>query len=206
MTYGKKRPKSDLAKSRRDKVGIFGGAFNPPHAGHLIIAEWVCAEFGLKQVIFVPTFLPPHKETSIPFNLRLRMVKITIQKNSCFAVSGLEKNIAGPSYTVKTLRRLRSKLPRADFFLIIGSDQFLEFQTWQQPKAIFDAANLIIVRRPGHPLPDHITFHENIYVSSAPILEISSSQIRRRVKEGLSIRYLVAKPVEAIIKRHRLYK
>jgi len=190
---------------RRDRIGILGGAFNPPHIGHLIIAEWVRNEFSLKQIIFIPTFLPPHKESPTPFEVRFQMVKIAVGNNRNYKVSDLEKKIAGPSYTIKTIRYFKKRFKKTDLFLIIGSDQFLEIGTWLKPEAIVQECRLVVVRRPGYDLSPKMNFFKNILISSAPQMDVSSSEIRKRIRQGLTIRHLVPKPLYTFIKSRNLY-
>ena len=217
MTNGKRKPSSDLPVSKGCKprgmpavqpgrIGILGGAFNPLHNGHLIICEWICEDFSLNKIIFVPTYLPPHKETSIPFRLRYQMVERGIRGNKKFALTDLEKNLFGPSYTIKTIHRLKEQLPGANFFLIIGSDQFREITTWFKPAAIMNECQVIVVKRPGYEISKRASFYREVLIARAPTLEISSSQIRKRVRDGLSIRYLVPPAVEDFIRHHRLYR
>lgn len=188
------------------RIGLFGGAFNPLHTGHLIIAEWVQEEFHLKQVVFIPTFFPPHKETATPFHLRCKLVKSGIRTNKKYSISDLERRISGPSYTINTIRQFRKKQPGIDFYLIVGSDQFLEINTWFEPEAIVKECRVVVVKRPGYELSPRMSFYRDIIVSTAPTLEISSTDIRKRVSEGRSIRYLVPTSVEMFIKQKRLYR
>lgn len=193
----------------RRKVGIFGGTFDPIHAGHLITAQEVRTKCGLEKVIFVPSADPPHKERR-PLTRagdRLRMVSLAIEGDPRFEVSSMELERPGKSYTVDTLRQMRESFgPEVELCFIIGADNVPEMRTWKEPERIFDLTEVIVATRPGFepqrmdaPFAERMTF--------VPTLEIalSSTEIRRRVKRGRPIRYWVPKEVERYIAEKRLY-
>lgn len=211
------------------KVGIIGGTFNPIHLAHLRIAEEVRDSLGLARVVFIPASSPPHKPLAgeIPFAHRLAMVRLAVQDNPAFSVSKMEEERGGRSYSIDTLRALRSDHPDDEFFFIIGSDSFLEIGTWHEFAAIFACCNLVVVERPGTAIADleavlpaavtaefsylpaehrlvHRSGYSVHYLHGIPF-DISSSAIRERARQGRSLRYLVPSTVEHYIKEQRLY-
>lgn len=185
------------------KVGIFGGMFDPPHLGHLIIAQHVRDEFGLKQIIFVPAGNPPHKIGVTPFNHRLCMTKLAVAKNKNFLVSAVEKRIRGITYTVDVIRQLKQQYHNS-FYLIIGADQWQVINTWKNWSGIIRESRVIIVPRRGHRRSEKPNPRQRIFLSDAPVVDISSTAIRRLVVANRSIRYLTPDSVVEYIRRHRL--
>ena len=191
------------------KIGLLGGTFNPIHNAHLILTEYIREECKLDRVIFIPAYLPPHKDSeSIPdFQHRLSMAELAVLSNSHFEVSKIESNLTGPSYTINTLRALYSDSKSDQFSLILGSDTFLHLGTWAECDVLADYANFIVIPRAGYPPNDaESRFKNNATIVQAPLIEISSSRIRDYVQVGRSIRYLVPEEVEAYISEHQLYR
>lgn len=193
------------------KVGLFGGTFDPIHVAHLILAEWVREGMALDRVLFVPAAVPPHKRQRALSSAwqRLAMVQLATADWPLFSVSDLEIRRGGVSYTVDTVREVRELfgLARNELFLIIGSDSLQEITTWRDPEEIFAACQVVVVTRPGFDpalAPTH--FAAKAILFAAPLLEVSSSQIRERIKAGKSIRYLVPSAVERYIREHGLYR
>lgn len=192
-------------KTRLERVGVFGGTFNPPHIGHLLIAEQAREKAALDRVLFVPAFQPPHK-TGRPVTdarHRLHMVRLAIKGNRHFAVSDLEIRQGGISYTVNTLKLLKAEYPSAELFLIMGSDSLLDFPTWKSPGEIGEMADLLVYPRNRFEISGRPGV--NVEVLNAPRIDVSSTEIRLKAMRGETIRYLVPSEVEAYIKRHRLY-
>ena len=141
-------------------VGLFGGTFDPIHRGHLAVARAAQQQFGLKQVLFIPASVPPHKRAQgiTAYSHRYAMVALAVAEEKSFIPSNIESGEdgdAGPSYTIETLRRLRQHMKRADrLFFIIGIDAFLDIAKWREPEAVMRAAELIVVSRPGFSLAD----------------------------------------------------
>lgn len=191
------------------RIGIFGGSFDPPHIGHLIIAELACEQLGLDKVIFVPAYLPPHKvgsHRSSPHH-RLQMTKIAVKGNPRFAVSDIEIQREGISYTVDTLRYYKKKYPKSKLFLLIGGDNYAQFVTWKSPDVIAKLASLAVYPRLGYDttvLP-HSYFGKE-YLLQGNKLDLSSTEIRKRVFTGKTSRYVVPEKVELYIVKNRLYK
>lgn len=209
-------------------LGILGGTFNPVHYGHLRSAEEVRERFALERIIFIPASIPPHKtEDLIPFHHRYRMVELAVADNQCFSVSDIEGKRSGKSYSVETLELLMEKESDREFFFIVGSDAFSQFKTWRRPYDILKMTNIIVMERPGFPIEKIKKFIEvelgvpfqynddneilistgkSIHLMKVTILDISSSEIRRKVYLGESIRYLVPPEVEKYIEMNKLYR
>jgi len=189
------------------KLGIFGGTFNPPHIAHLIGAELVREEFHLNRILFIPTYIPPHKEQpEISPAARMRMLHIAIEDNPYFQLLDLEIKRREISYTVDTIREIIEKNPGDSLYLIMGTDQALEFREWKEPETLLALLEFIIVTRPGYDrwkidkvLSEKADFFElNI--------DISSTMIRNRIKDGKSIRYLIPESVREYIIANGLYQ
>ena len=197
-------------------TALFGGSFNPIHYGHLLLADEVRDRLSLDRVIFMPAGVPPHKPAAeiAPAADRFAMVSLAIADNPAFEVSDLEVRRAGPSYTADTLEALR--LPRAELFLLIGSETFLDLLSWHEPRRVAALCRLIVVPRTGS------TFDraseaarkvvreigiapDDVRVTHATSLPVSASEIRLRAAEGRSLRYRVPSAVAAYIVAHRLY-
>lgn len=185
---------------------MFGGTFDPPHVGHLALAEWACDALGLDRVLFVPARQPPHKPATAPSPVarRLAMIRLAVRGNPRFAVSTLELERTGPSYTVDTLRALARRHPRAGLHLLIGGDSLGDFPRWREAREIARIATLVVAGRPGVS-PARRAGARTPVVLDNPPLDIASRVLRQRVREGRSIRYLVPELVRRYIARHRLY-
>ena len=191
------------------RLGIFGGTFNPPHLGHLIVAESVREQLQLDKVLFVPSATPPHKHypSLAPAQMRLQMTSVAVQENRGFEASAIEVERGGTSYSVDTLDQLRKEHPKASLFLLIGSDNLLEFESWKSPLEILEKADLVVMTRPGFRMEESKNeFARRAVFVNVPAIGISGTDIRRRVKLGRSIRYLVPPAIEEIILRRHLYR
>jgi nicotinate-nucleotide adenylyltransferase len=191
------------------KLGIFGGSFNPPHNGHLIVIESVRDALKLDRVIFIPSSQTPNKISLnlAPPIMRYEMTKLAVKGNLNFEVSDTEIKRKGVSYTVDTLNEFALKYPGCKLSLIIGSDNLIEFSTWRSPDEILQLAELIVMSRYGFST-QNIKSEYSRYVTfvNVPQIGISGTDIRRRVRLGKSIRYLVPKDVEEYIFDNHLYK
>ncbi len=191
-------------------LGVFGGTFNPPHTGHLIVVESVCDQLQFDKVLFIPSANPPHKNDPLlaPAMKRLEMTKLAVQGNNLFEVSDIEILRGGTSYSVDTLSALRKLYANATLSLIIGSDNFLEFEKWKSAKEIFDRANVVVMSRPGFSVQSlqRDEMSRMARFVNVPHIGVSATDIRRRIKLGRSIRYLVPQAVEDYILRSGLYK
>ncbi|MCK9409373.1 MAG: nicotinate (nicotinamide) nucleotide adenylyltransferase [Bacteriovoracaceae bacterium] len=190
-------------------IGIFGGTFNPPHIGHLIVAEQVRTELSLDTIIFIPSYISPHKqqgESDLAVH-RLSMTRLAIAGNQYFECSDIEVMNTDTSYTIHTLELLKKKYPGDVLFLIIGMDNYLTFHLWKDPQNILTMASLIILNRPGYPKQvNELIGTKNARFVDVPDIDISSSAIRQRVKNNVSIRYLVSDDVEKYIYTHQLFR
>ena len=186
------------------RVGVFGGTFDPPHLGHLALAEWARGRLGLSRVLFVPAGQPPHKRAGAvtAAKHRMAMTRLATRGNPAFVVSPIEAERKGPSFTVDTLRELKARERGARLVLLIGEDSLGEFSTWRDPDAILALATLAVAERPGSRIRGRRP--PCVWLGN-PRLEISSSTLRRRARTGHSLRYLVPETVIAYIRRHRLY-
>jgi len=196
-------------RARARRVGIFGGTFDPPHYGHLALAEWARAELRLDHVLFVPAGRAPHKRGAVRSSVkdRLAMTRLAVRGNAAFAVSTLETLRRGPSWTVDTVRALVARAPRDRFHLLMGADMFATFDTWREAQAIAEHAVLAVALRPGAHAPraPRAVRGRRVAWLTNPGFELSSSALRARARRGLSLRYLVPDAVARYIKRHALY-
>ena len=197
------------------RVGVFGGTFDPIHIGHLVSAEEARVELELERIVFVPARLPPHKLDHVlsPVEHRLAMVELAIASNPYFAVSRVDIDRSGPSYTVDTIELLRDKWgPGVEIYFIMGSDSLLDILTWHNPQRLIRLCRFAVVSRPGYQvdldeLDDLLPgVASRVQMLNAPELAISSTDIQRRVREGLSIKYQVPGAVEDYIYQHKLYQ
>jgi len=192
------------AARRPRRIGVFGGTFDPPHAGHLALAERARDELGLQRVLFMPAADPPHKRAHTPLAHRLAMTTLAVRGFPAFAVSDLEARRAGPSYTIDTLREMRRRHPGAELWLLLGEDSLRDLPTWRDPAGIAALARIAVAPRPGARAPRRA--RAAVTWLSAPALEIASHDLRARARRGESLRVLVPDAVIAYARRHRLYR
>ncbi len=199
--------------TNHETLGILGGTFDPPHYGHLALAENGRAQLGLDRVLFVPAGQQPLKlnQDITPAHHRAAMVEAAIADNPAFALSRVDLDRPGPHYTTDTLALLQETHPQATLFFLIGSDSLAQLDAWHDPAGILQQARLAVMQRPGwevdmtkleHAVPG---IGERVVWLDTPCLDIAASDLRRRVRQGLSLRYLVPPPVAAYIHKHRLY-
>ena len=196
------------------RLGIMGGTFDPIHYGHLLMAEEARQAFALDQVVFVPNGRPAHKKAylvSSPED-RYAMTLLATGSNPYFSTSRIEIERPGPSYTIDTLRAFRQMYPDLDaLYFITGADAVLEILTWHEYDNLVRECQFIAVTRPGfvlERLPEVVDaeFLDRVSFLPIPGLDISSTDIRRRVREGQSVKYLTPEPVEAYIQQQGLYR
>ncbi len=188
------------------KIGILGGTFNPVHIGHLILAEEAAGKLKLDKVIFMPVYIPPHKNSPdlIEAEHRYQMCILATKNNPNFEVSKLEIEREGKSYSVETLKELRKKYGKdVQLFFLTGSDSLKELFSWKDVDDIFKLSQFVVAQRPGYPIE---RLPEEVKVVLITPIEVSSSLIRQRIKEEKSIRYLVPDEVRDYIIGHKLYK
>ncbi|MDP2913261.1 MAG: nicotinate-nucleotide adenylyltransferase [Candidatus Omnitrophota bacterium] len=188
------------------RIGILGGTFNPIHIGHLILAEEALSKLNLDKLIFVPTYIPPHKgiESDVKPQDRLKMVRLAIEDNPAFGVSSFEIDSKKKSYSIYTLKELKRQFgPDAQLFFLTGSDLLKDLFSWKDVSDIFKLSKFIVANRAGYPVKDVPKEVETVVITP---IEVSSEDIRRRVKSARSIRYLVPEKVRAYITAHNMYK
>jgi nicotinate-nucleotide adenylyltransferase len=199
------------------RIGLFGGAFDPVHLGHLIVAERCREEAALDRVWFLPSYKPPHKtdRALTRFEHRIDLVTLATTGQPAFAVEPIEKELPPPNYTAHTLSELRQRHPADDFFLILGADSVADLPQWYEPKRVVEQAGLLAVPRPGSPLwtahrlAEALGMPESdirLQTVACPLIEIASRELRQRVAEGKSIRFLVPRAVEEFIRERGLYR
>jgi nicotinate-nucleotide adenylyltransferase len=193
-------------KKTMRRIGIFGGTFDPPHKGHIAIAEQAKKQLGLDCVYFVPAYIPPHKHqhSSTSAEHRLKMMKLAVSSKKESKVSTIELKRRGISYTVDTLQAFKQRFPKTELVLIIGADNLVQFNSWKSPKTILQLVSLAVYKRKGFSLPLKGSTIDFILLKGR-MLRISSTEIRNRIEKGFPIRALVPKPIVAYIKRHSLY-
>lgn len=185
------------------KIGILGGTFNPPHIGHLILAQEVCQKVGLNKIFFVPTNIPPHKESHNVFaEHRIKMVELMIGNDKRFEVSDVEIKRGGVSYTIDTVRELKKIYPKDELYLIVGSDLAMDFGTWRYYEELKKEIKIIVAKRRDYPLERR----DNFIVVGILQMGISSSYIRSLIKKRFSVKYLVAEKVARYIAKNKLYR
>jgi nicotinate-nucleotide adenylyltransferase len=189
------------------RIGVFGGTFDPVHLGHLIFAEQAREQARLDRVLFVPAARPPHKlaQPMTPFVRRSEMLALATAGQPAFRVDELEKDRPGPSYTADTLADLKAREGGAELFLLLGSDCLPDLAGWHEPQRIFELATILVMARPGWAIESASSIPK-IQKIDAPLVDISSRDLRQRVAAARTIRYLVPAAVDAYIASHRLYQ
>lgn len=188
------------------RVGILGGTFDPPHLGHLVMASEACQTLDLERVLWVPSAEHPFKRGSVrtPAELRLAMVEAAVQGDPRFEACAIELRREGPSYTVDTLRQLRREHPDWVLVLLVGADVVREMPAWKEPREVARLASVAAITREGEGLPGGLP------LPAVPVpvtrVDVSATEIRRRVAAGRTIRYLVPEPVRALIEARGLYR
>jgi len=186
------------------KIGLYGGTFDPVHIGHLLIAASVLESKQLDRIIFIPSARPPHKSSDIMFgaDARLRMLEKAVDGDSRFAVSDIELKRDGFSYTIDTIREMKKEYSDlTELFFIVGMDNLYEIEMWKNPRDIIKESKVLAANRicdESRPLPPWVV--DNVEIVDVPLIEISSSDIRKRIHEGRSIKYLVPDAVYSELK------
>ncbi|MCM3730782.1 nicotinate-nucleotide adenylyltransferase [Fictibacillus nanhaiensis] len=187
-------------------IGLFGGTFNPPHIGHLIIAQEALKQLNLDEVWWMPASQPPHKKKveDVLDEHRIEMVKNTIGNNNQFSLSLLEFERSGPSYTIDTIRLLKQRYPGTNFTFIMGGDMVHSLSSWHEIDQLNKLVQFAGVGREGFPVDHHWERYKVKHVE-VPYIAISSTFIRSRYEAGENIRYFVADDVWKYIEEHQLY-
>ncbi len=216
-----------------EQVVVFGGTFNPIHMGHLRIAEEVRQLFRLREVIFMPSAIPPHKPAQVIVSPkhRLAMTILATTDNLHFSTSAIEVDRNDRSFTIDTLRELKGCCYQTEFYFMVGLDAFLEIHSWKEAANLFNLCKFVVVHRPGVSQRDFlayinseffkqigglkyqildqtssIDYNSQVFLLDIPSLDISSSSIRRMVRQGKSIKYLAPAAVENYIRKQSLYR
>jgi nicotinate-nucleotide adenylyltransferase len=196
-------------------MGIFGGTFDPPHVGHLILAAEARDQLNLERVLWVITPDPPHKlhQAISPLDIRLELVEAALQADAGFEISRVEMDRPGPHYTVDTVQILARQNPQAELFYLMGGDSLHDFPTWRRPQQLLNClAGIGVMRRPQdfidlprleRALPGIVS---KLHFVDAPLLEISSSTIRKRIAADQHFRYFLPGPVYELIQTRQLYR
>jgi len=197
------------------RIGILGGTFDPPHVGHLWLATLAADAMQLDRVLFMPAAQPPHKRGRAisPIVDRLLMTRLAIGGNDLFELSTLEVGRAGPSYTVDSVEELLRTYDDATLYLVMAGDSLAQIDRWHEPDRLLALVEWLVGPRPGTPPPDPAQLRERfglaaerIHLLDGPALDVSATEVRRRVAAGLTIRYLVPQAVEELIDERRLYR
>lgn len=200
----------------RKKVGIIGGTFNPIHMGHLILAENAYDEFKLDEILFIPTGISHFKDPSIVLDKkkRIAMTGGAIDDNPHFALSTIETDRPGNSYTYETLEELKKRNPDTDYYLIIGADSLFQIEEWMNTESIMANASILVAVRKGQSLEElqakadelMAKYNADIHVLTCTYIDISSTEIRQRIKEGKTIKYMVTEDTLNYINKFNLYR
>ena len=217
---------------KKERIGLFGGTFNPVHSGHLKAAEIVQKRFLLDKILFIPSYIPPHKDTAeiASPSHRLKMVEIALSGFSHFIPSSIEIDAKEKSYSIITINRIKKLYPQSWIFFILGIDAFLEVDTWKDYEQLLEQCFFVVMSRPGYPLDkvrkilegkyrekmyklaksesvkDEMLLSFRIFLLPIDALDVASTEIRERIKKGDSIKSMASERVEAYIKENRLYK
>lgn len=190
------------------RLGVMGGTFDPVHHGHLVAASEVAARYDLDEVVFVPTGQPSfkqHQDVTLAEH-RYLMTVVATASNPRFTVSRVDIDRAGLTYTVDTLRDLKTQRPDAELFFITGADAVAQILTWKDADELFEMAHFVAVTRPGHALSIDGLPAGRVSVIEIPALAISSTDVRARARAGAPVWYLVPDGVVQYIAKHRLYR
>lgn len=188
------------------RIGVMGGTFDPIHHGHLVAASEVAQWFDLDEVVFVPTGKPWQKQQVSPSEHRYLMTVIATASNPRFTVSRVDLDRTGPTYTIDTLRDLKTLRPEAELFFITGADALAQILSWRDHDELWDLAHFVAVSRPGHVLNTDGLPSDDVSQLEIPALAISSTDCRDRVSRGHPVWYLVPDGVVQYIAKHHLYR
>lgn len=199
------------------KVGIMGGTFNPIHTGHLVLAQTAYEDFNLDQVLIMPTKNPYYKNIAsmVSDKDRLSMIELAIEDNPAFALSLIEFERDGATYTVDTLECMHCENPQEEYYFIMGADSLYHFETWKNPERILELCTILVATRDNvssSAIESQIAYMEDkydyssIFYLNSPNFEISSHDIRNRLSSGRNVRYFLSEKVDHYIKKHQLYR
>jgi nicotinate-nucleotide adenylyltransferase len=191
------------------RVCLLGGTFDPPHWGHVILAETLRSHFELEKFLFIPAYIPPHKQdrTISDARHRIEMLEIITGDNPYFSLDTCEIDREGVSYTIDTVREMKTResLNSDEIGFLIGSDNYQELHKWKNADQLVDECQVVVAKRPDYPLGSDKKYEDKVTFVNLPRVEISSSRIRERVQKGESIKYYVLPVIEEYIYAHNLY-
>lgn len=195
------------------RIGILGGTFDPPHIGHLVLAEYAVAALDLARVLFVPAADPPHKwRVRVGIEHRLPMIARAIEGNDRFVISRVDIDRPGPHYAVDMVRILEAQQPDTEFYFVMGGDSLHHLPEWYQPQELIALCKLAVMARPGAEVTADLDnqllpgLADRVIVIDSPMLGFSSTEVADRLEAGQSVRYLVPDAVLSYIQDHRLYR
>jgi nicotinate-nucleotide adenylyltransferase len=204
-----------MSRAQAERIGVLGGTFDPPHIGHLWLATLAADVLKLDRVLFMPAGQPPHKRGREMTGAaeRLLLTRLAIADDPTFALCPIEMERPGPSFTVDSVEELLRLHPEARLYLLMASDALAQIDTWREPERLLTLVEWAVGPRAGSPLPDRDELRRRfgsagsrIHLLEGPTLDVSASEIRRRVAAGRAIRYLVPRAVEARIRERGLYR
>ena len=202
----------------KQRIGLLGGTFDPIHLGHLLLAVHSYEELDLDRVIFIPARLPPHKaQPVVGPDDRLQMVRLAVGTDDRFLVCDCELTRAEPSYTIDTVRQFQQSLGTNTYLSwLIGSDMLVDLPTWHEVNELVDMVDIIVVSRAGQPQPNFSSLRPILTIEQinrirahaieVPLIDISSTMVRERIAQGLSVRYFLPEPVAGFISDRNLYR
>jgi nicotinate-nucleotide adenylyltransferase len=216
LAFTASEPELESVAREPRRIGILGGTFDPPHIGHLWLATLAADAVGLDRVLFMPAAQPPHKGGRLITRTsdRVLMTRLAIAGDEAFEMTLIETQRPGPSYTIDSVDELkRTYGPDTDLYLLMAADSLNTIDTWREPDALLERIEWVVGPRPGSPLPDRSALEDRfganagrIHLLEGPSLDLSSTDIRRRVAAGHAIRYLVRRGVEELIRERGLYR
>lgn len=196
-----------------ERVGILGGTFDPPHIGHLVLAEYATTALDLSCVLFVPAADPPHKnQLRYGIDHRLPMLELAVAGNERFVISRVDVDRPGPHYTVDMVRILQAQQPDTEFYFLMGGDSLHNLPQWYHPLELIALCKLAVMARPGAEITNDLKANllpglaERVVIIDSPMLGFSSTEVADRLEAGKSVRYLVPETVLSYIKDHGLYE
>lgn len=193
------------AAASRRRVGLLGGSFDPPHLGHLVVAECALVELGLDEVRLIVAGEPWMKPAVSPAEDRLALTRAAVRDSVGLVVDDREVRRGGTTYTADTLAELHAEEPGSDFFFVLGEDAAATLPDWERAEEAFALATFVIVTRPGSPAPDDATLPGRVVHLEIPQLRVSSTELRERFADGRATRWLVPPSVDAEVRRRGLY-
>lgn len=189
------------------RLGLFGGRFDPPHIGHLLAAQSALEALSLDEVWFIPAKAPPHKPALASPEARLEMLTLAVSGNLAFRVEGLELSREGPSYTFDTVTEIKRQQPGDTLFFLTGTDAYAEIASWHRAEKLIATVDMVALARPGYTLSSLAApFDRAVQRLETRLCDVSSTEIRLRLRRAQSVRYLVPGPVEKYLARTDLYR